>query len=152
MVTLVKEQTAVDDFIALKRPTAQAKILGLELLKDRKPHSRQEIIQYIRKRSKELNLEEISQGCISGGIQDILAMSECEKLGAGTYRLSGVELKKDIPVLRQASKVCENAIIDIQNLARKIDYITANQNELEDLGKLKKCVTAIENVIQLLNE
>lgn len=146
-------QMSVNDIITFKKPTAQARMLGLELMEDGNPHNRQEIIEYIKSRGKELGLEEFSQGCISGGIQDIVSMTNCEKLGTGTYKFStGVNLNKDIPLLKQASDTVENAILSIQRTARKIDYITATEKELNDLNTLKFCVNELENILNILNK
>ena len=140
----------VDDYISLKKPTAQVKLLALEKLEDMEAHSRQELIQYIKTRGKELGLEEFSYGALTGGLQSVLNMPECEKLGVGTYRLVDVDKKNDISLLEQASNICENAISDIQNIARKIDYITASDAELKDLQKLKNCVVELESIAQQL--
>lgn len=145
--------TDIEEFISLKKPTAQAKILAIQLMSDHAVHSRKEIIQYIKDKGAELGLPEYSEGVISGSLQSILSMPECEKLGVGTYRLVSSDEKNDISLLGQASNICENAIADIQNIARKIDYITASDDELKDLQKLKSCVVELESIAkQLLSD
>ena len=152
MVRLIKDSTSFDDFISTLKPTAQVRALGLDLLKDNKPHSRQEIIEYIKKCGEKYRLPSFSSGCIAGGIQSILDMPECQKLGAGIYKLNEDNaLQLNIPLIDQAVRICETAVSDIRSIARKIDYITASVEEEKTLETLKECVNRLEEIIKFLD-
>ncbi|MDE5963813.1 MAG: hypothetical protein K2G65_00240, partial [Eubacterium sp.] len=137
------------ELILSKKPTAQAKELAIEFMRDLQPHSRQDIINYIKKRGKELGLNEFRPGCLSGGIQDMASMSECRKLGTGLYQF--VSSSNKISLIDQACSVCENAIGEIQKIARQIDFITATEKDREELNELRNCIDCIENIITNLN-
>lgn len=135
----------ISELIRSKKPTAQARELAIELMRDLQPHSRQDIINHIKKRGKELNLEEFRLGCISGGIQDMASMPECRKLGPGLYQF--ISTSNKISLIDQACSVCENAIEEIQKIARQIDFITATEKERNELNELRNCIDCIENII-----
>ena len=138
-----------ESLIRSKKPTAQAKELAVELMCDLQPHSRQDIISHIKKRGKELGLNEFRSGCLSGGIQDMAAMSECRKLGTGLYQF--VSSANKISLIDQACSVCENTIEEIRKIARQIDFITATEKERDELNKLRSSIDNIENIIANLN-
>lgn len=137
-----------DKMIRSKKPTAQAKELAIELMRDLQPHSRQDIINHIKKRGQELGLNEFRPGCLSGGIQDMASMSECRKLGPGLYQF--ISASNKISLIDQACSVCENAIGEIQKIARQIDFITATEKERNELNELRDCIDRIENIIAYL--
>lgn len=145
-----KMNSAVEDFISLQSPTAQVKTLGLELLSDRKPHSRRELISYIKARGIELCLNPFREGHLSGGIQDILSSGVAVKIEKGTYILADAQLELKLPPSDEAVKVCKRAISEIQDIARHIDYITANEAEEQQLIKLKKAVDKLNEIVEYL--
>lgn len=141
-------ESEFDDFIRSKKPTAQAKELAVELMRDLKPHSRQDIINHIQRRGRELGLAAFRQGCLSGGIQDMASMPECRKLGTGLYQfVADTDNSTNISLTNQACEVCENTIASIQKIARQVDYITASEKETAELNKLKRSISSLEDII-----
>lgn len=139
------------EYLKKTRPTAQFKKIALELLNDRQIHTRREIIEYVNKRGKELGLNDFTPGNASGALDYLLSTSVITKIDKGAYILSSAEQNEADDLLTQAKKVCQNAVTDIQNIARKIDYITADKEDLEQLQKLKQSINSIEDIIDALN-
>lgn len=141
------------DILRLESPTAQVRMLTCEFLKDGKAHSRKEIIQYIEEQKTMLQLQNFTEGHISGGIHQAIASLECERLGRGTFRIKrpqtetgGLSEETERSRRDKVAEILQNAIQQLTALAREIDYINADDEEIKELEKIKKCVCSLREM------
>lgn len=142
------------NWLITQSPTAQVRIFAEELLKDGLIHSRREISQYIEQQRRNYNLPEYRIGHESGGIQQ--ATVNCEKLGRASYRLrvtsqNGSEEAAPISRSQAAVQVLDHAIKQLSALAREIDYISADSEEMQELEKLKSTVQSLHDIKRIWN-
>lgn len=146
---ILNEITIQENIIRNRKPTAQVKILAQELLSDNQVHSRQDILQYVVERGRELELPSFSSGVLNGGFQQAVSDEKCERLDTGTYRMideNEEHYSYELSIYQQAANVCDNSIVKFQNLARNIDYITATDDEVEYLENLRECIDELKNM------
>lgn len=146
MVTLIdsSEKKLDKDTIKRYQPTAQVRLFCCELLRDGKVHTRKELINYANTKGKELGLEPFREGCLTGGLRQAVINMKCEKLGSGIYR-APLKVTIDEPSLSEkAADACNSCIERLSDISREIDYINADESEIELLVELKKCVADIK--------
>ena len=151
------------DILLKSSPTARVKILALNLLSDGLVHSRKEIVEYVIKKGKEYGLEDFRQGCISGGIRKAVNTPSCEKLESATYRMSVAKKKPencvehtvyehvgDDPhkenenISLRFIKMCDGFSDKLTALSREIDYVNADDEEIEQLNLMRQCIQDIK--------
>lgn len=124
--------------------TAQVRIFVSELLSDGKPHTRKEMMEYIRRQASYYGLGQFRDGCLAGGIRQAVINMNCRKLGTGIYQAQIDETEEnDNSVSAWAARYCQAAIDNLRMLSKRIDYITATDDEINNLQKLKQCVNDI---------
>lgn len=128
--------------------TAQVRFLMEELLGDGEEHTRKEVVEYVQRKRQEMGLPPCREGHLAGGIRQAVAELECQQSERGRYRLKkpGTTVSY-VPKTRRerAAEVCADAISRLRQVAREIDYISAGEDELEELKDLKACVEAIDD-------
>lgn len=142
------------NWLITQSPTAQVRIFAEELLKDGLIHSRKEISRYIEQQRRNYNLPEYRIGHESGGIQQ--ATVNCERLGRASYRLrvtsqNGSEEFAPISRGQAAVQVLDHTIMQLAALAREIDYISADSEEMQELEKLKSTVQSLHDIKRIWN-
>ncbi len=136
-------------FLESQTMTARARYLTLEFLDDNKLHHRKDIVEYIRKKEKEFNLEHFRPGCISGGIYQAVNMENCEKIGTATYRLTPLkkenhENKNEISFANSVANVFSDFKEKIAEVSRLVDYVNASDLDCEVLNLMRKSIKEIE--------
>lgn len=139
------------DMLIAQSPTAQVRIFAEELLRDGQIHSRREISQYIKQQRKKYDLQEYTAGHESGGIQQ--ATANCEKLGRASYQLKTTSRDTSEPMApisrsERVVQILNHTVAQLSVLAREIDFISANQAEMQELEKLRSIV---ENLNEIKN-
>lgn len=129
--------------------TAQVRLLCERLLSDGMPHARSEIETYIENQMKIMGQEKPSPGCLAGGIRSAVIGMNCEKVGTATYKASMKENK--ISRLERAADCIDMAEKTVTSLAREIDFLEAESDELRELGKLKHCVRELRKLKGMLD-
>lgn len=129
--------------------TAQVRILTEEFLCDGCIHSRREIVENLQKQQERLGLPEWTPGNIAGGIQQ--ATMNCEKLGRGSFRVkpkasNNPDEPRTLSRSQAAAQIIQNAIDQLSELARQIDYLNATEEEMSDLEKLKDSVQKLKEI------
>jgi hypothetical protein len=122
-------------------PTAQVRIICEEFLSDGNPHTRKQMEKHIKERLQLLGLPVPSSGCLSGGIRQAIHNKNCIKLGTALYQAPATS--SELSAERRMDKAVDclgSAINTLVALAHEIDYITASENEIDELNLLKDCI------------
>lgn len=128
------------EIIIRHHPTAQVRLLCCELLNDGKVHTRKELINYVNSKGNEWGLEPFSEGCLTGGLRQAVINMKCEKLGSGIYQAPLKNSMDELSLPKKVAEICDSYIDRISEISREIDYIEADENEIEMLIKLKNFV------------
>ncbi len=141
-------------------PTGQVRVLVMELLADGGIHSRKELVDYAKNQGKRYGLAPFREGHIAGGVREAITNMNCVKLDRAMYRAGQTENavnmgnmgrndKNDVmtmppSVSEQAAAVCADVRRRMTDLSRQIDYVTAGDEELELLARIRECVKKME--------
>ena len=136
-------------FLINQSQTAQVRIFTEELLGDGCFHSRKEIMRYVELKRQQYSLPEFRSGHLAGGVQQ--ATVNCEKLGRGNFR-KRIQPQNDsqetefLSGSQSAIQIINDAISQLSVLARKIDFLDANEEQVRELEKLKEGVQRLKDV------
>lgn len=149
---LDKEMGIDEDMLRKQFPTAQVRILCNHRLSDGKIHTRKDLIEYAKEQGKKLGLDTFREGHLTGGVRQCLMNDKCEKIGPATYRLIINEEHDEKSISSHAAEICENFINQMTSLSREIDYICADEKEMNLLDKMRKCVLDLKKYKDSFNE
>lgn len=124
--------------------TAQVRLLCERLLSDGMPHARSEMETYIEDQMKLMGQEKPTPGCLAGGIRSAVIGLDCEKVSTATYKAKKRQNIKNR--LLRAADCIDMAEKTVISLAREIDYLEANNDELHELEILKFCVSELRKI------
>ena len=141
-----------EEFLKKQTMTAQVRFLTLELLSDKKPHNRKEIVEYIREKEEEFHLEHMTPGCISGGIYQAVNIKECEKVGKATYVLKGAENDdfdldqnaENENLSNRAADLIEEFCEKLAVASRSVDFVNANDLDCEVLNLMRQSIKELK--------
>lgn len=133
-------------------PTAQVRIFTEDLLKDGRYHTRKEMAKYIEEKRQFYQLPEFRAGHIAGGIQQ--ATVNCEKGGRGTFRLQADPSEaSDEPAAPsrngEVRQILDLAMKQLADLAHRIDFMEADDEDIAVLTKLKDSAQRIKEIRQM---
>ncbi len=149
--------------ILLKQsPTAQVRLLTLEVLSDGQVHSRKDFLAHIKEVSKKYGIDNYSMGCISGGIQQAVNSRGCEKIGSATYQISGgVDMSAfgagekqseddsdTADILQRSAEICGEFVQKLTVLSRTVDFVNADDRDLKKLMQMRECISDINGWIE----
>lgn len=132
--------------LLLETPTAQVRILAEEILRDGKPHSRKEVVDYIIKKGMILELKPFREGHLAGGFREATTNLKCEKIGRGKYQAT-LEAPHIVPCnsrMAKAADVCETAWQNLTVIGREMDFFNADEAELHQMNQLKECIKHLQ--------
>ncbi len=140
------------DILLMFSSTARVKNICEELLSDGKPHTRKEMECYIEEQFKLLDIEKPSQACISGGILQAVKKGNCVKLGTALYQLDLISINDtQRSRIEKATDCLQTSINTLIALTRTIDYVSADDTQIDELNKLKHCINEISKMQNILN-
>lgn len=141
-------------------PTGQVRVLVMELLSDGGIHSRKEMVDYAQNQGRRYGLAPFREGHITGGVREAITNMNCVKLDRAMYRAEQTEnvgnmgnvgrngeinaMAMPPTVSEQAAAVCVDVRRRMTDLSRRIDYVTAGDEELELLARIRECVKKME--------
>ena len=131
--------------ILIEKPTAQVRIMSEEFMADGKIHSRKQIVDYVQQQGKMLGLPPFRESHLAGGIREATTNLQCEKLGRGTFRAVFSEKGSELSCWDRAASICDKAIEQLTDVCRDIDYVNANDKELELLATARDCVKKLHD-------
>ena len=128
----------------------------MELLSDGGIHSRKEMVEYAQNQGKRYGLTPFREGHITGGVREAITNMNCVKLDRAMYRAGQTEnagnmgnvgrndkidaMSMPPTVSEQAAAVCADGRRRMTDLSRQIDYVTAGDEELELLARIREYV------------
>lgn len=149
------------EFLLKQSATAQVRLLTLEVLSDGAVHNRKEFLAHIKEVSKKYGFDNYSMGCISGGIQQAVNSTGCEKIGSATYQIAGgldlskygagekcSEKQECESISLQSAQICREYAQKLVNLSRTIDFVSAKEEEIEHLMLMRECISDINGWVE----
>lgn len=135
------------DRLLVETPTAQVRLIVEEYLSDGKVHSRKDIVEHVKELEKRYDLQTFREGHLAGGIREAITNLDCERIGRGTFcmRREKTDEQNEITPGRRAAMVCENTRRELGEISRMIDYVTADEAELNLLSKIRECVGCLKD-------
>lgn len=133
--------------LLVEKPTAQVRLIVEEYLSDGKVHSRKDIVEHVKMLEKRYNLQTFREGHLAGGIREAITNLDCEKIGRGTFcmRREKTDHQDEISLGQRAALACENARLEISEISGMINYVTANDSDLNLLSKMRECVVCLKD-------
>ena len=159
----IRPTYAMKKEILLKQsPTAQVRLLTLEVLSDGQVHSRKDFLAHIKEISKKYGIDNYSMGCISGGIQQAVNSKGCEKIGSATYQISGgVDMSaygaddeqttgdsEAMDISLKSAEICGEFVQRLTALSRTVDFVKADDSVLQQLMQMRECISDINGWIE----
>lgn len=136
-------------------PTAQVRLLTLEVLSDGKVHSRKDFLAHIKDAAVRFGLDGYSMGCISGGIQQAVNSKGCEKIGSATYQIAGgidmsaygaeASFSSGDNLNKKAAELCRDFSEKLIVLSRTVDFVSASDKEIKLLMQMRECISKVDD-------
>lgn len=120
-------------------------ILAEQFMNDNIPHSRQQIIAYVKDYAENNNLPIPENTHISGAIQELAAKGICEKVSTGIYVLPNTDDESLINnKIERLMAETEKYIFNMRKVIKNINFVTANEDELRLLNAVREHVQCLD--------
>lgn len=135
-------------------------VLTEDFMKDNMPHSRSQILDYVKAYAEDNNLPIPEATHINGAIQDLLKKGICERVSTGVYVLPYTEDNSFLNNKIDRLMVETDAFIsNMRKVVKSINFMTADEDEERlltsvrgEVQQLKNWKVELENLMQSESE